>query len=87
MARPGVATLGASGFSLRDARCGAICQVNTVSARPARAWRSFAAVEFASLELVDGFNNHRLMELIGNIPPAEAEERYYALLDAHKLAA
>jgi hypothetical protein len=24
---------------------------------------------------------------IGNIPPAEAEERYYAMLDEHKLAA
>jgi hypothetical protein len=23
-------------------------------------------------------NNHRLLELIGNIPPAEAEARYYA---------
>jgi hypothetical protein len=27
------------------------------------------------------------MEPIGNIPPAEAEERYYAKLDEHKLAA
>lgn len=31
MATPGVAALGASGPSLRDTRCGAICQVNTVS--------------------------------------------------------
>jgi hypothetical protein len=28
------------------------------------------------------FNNRRLLEPIGNIPPAEAEERYYATLDA-----
>jgi transposase InsO family protein len=27
---------------------------------------------------VDWFNNRRLPEPIGNIPPAEAEERYYA---------
>jgi len=27
------------------------------------------------------------MEPIGNIQPAEAEERYYAMLDEHKLAA
>ena len=44
-------------------------------------WRSFEAVEFATLEWVDWFNNRRLLEPIGNIPPAEAEERYYATLD------
>lgn len=41
-------------------------------------WRSFEAVEFATLEWVDWFNNRRLLEPIGNIPPAEAEARYYA---------
>jgi hypothetical protein len=32
-------------------------------------WRSFEAVEMATLEWVDWFNNHRLLEPIGNIPP------------------
>jgi putative transposase len=41
-------------------------------------WRSFEAVEFATLEWVDWFNNQRLLEPIGNIPPAEAEARFYA---------
>lgn len=41
-------------------------------------WRGFEAVEFATLEWVDWFNNRRLLETIGNIPPAEAEARYYA---------
>ncbi len=41
-------------------------------------WRSFEAVEFATLEWVDWFNNRRLLEPIGNIPPAEAEARFYA---------
>ena len=50
-------------------------------------WRSFEAVEFATLEWVDWFNNRRLLEPIGNMPPAEAEERYYAMLDEQKLAA
>jgi len=50
-------------------------------------WRTFEAVEFATLEWVDWFNNRRLLEPIGNIPPAEAEERYYAMLDEQKLAA
>ena len=50
-------------------------------------WRSYEAVEFATLEWVDWFNNRRLLEPIGNIPPAEAEARYYAMLDEQKLAA
>ncbi len=50
-------------------------------------WRSFEAVEFATLEWVDWFNNRRLMGPIGNIPPAEAENRYYASLDCPAQAA
>ena len=34
-------------------------------------WRSFEAVEFATLTWVDWFNHRRLLEPIGNIPPAE----------------
>ena len=50
-------------------------------------WRSFEAVEFATLTWVDWFNNRRLLEPIGNIPPAEAEERYYAMLEEPAMAA
>ena len=50
-------------------------------------WRSFEAVEFATLEWVDWFNNRRLLEPIGNIPPAEAEERYYAMIEQSAMAA
>jgi len=50
-------------------------------------WRNFEAVEFATLEWVDWFNHRRLLEPIGNIPPAEAEERYYAMLDETAMAA
>ena len=50
-------------------------------------WRSFEAVEFATLEWVDWFNNRRLLEPIGNIPPAEAEARYYAQAKGHAIAA
>jgi transposase InsO family protein len=39
------------------------------------------------VEWVDWFNNRRLLELIGNIPPAEAEERYYAILEKPAMAA
>ena len=50
-------------------------------------WRCFETVEFATLEWVDWFNHRRLLEPIGNIPPAEAEERYYAMLDEAAMAA
>ena len=50
-------------------------------------WRSYEAVEYATLEWVDWFNNRRLLEPIGNIPPAEAEAAYYAALAQQAMAA
>lgn len=41
-------------------------------------WRSRDAVEMATLEWVDWYNNRRLLEALGQIPPAEAESNYYA---------
>jgi transposase InsO family protein len=52
-----------------------------------RPWRSCEAVEYATLEWVDWFNNKRLLETIGHMPPAEAERRYYAMLDETPIAA
>ncbi len=40
-------------------------------------WRGLDAVEYATLEWVDWFNNRRLLEPIGNIPPAEFEGSLY----------
>ncbi|WP_300020163.1 IS3 family transposase [uncultured Roseobacter sp.] len=50
-------------------------------------WRSFDAVEYATLEWVDWFNNRRLLEPIGNIPPAEAEADFYAAMERSDMAA
>jgi putative transposase len=50
-------------------------------------WRGIEAVEFATLEWVDWFNHRRLFEPIGNIPPAEAEARYYAQIAGQAMAA
>ena len=50
-------------------------------------WRHAEAVEFATLEWVDWFNHRRLFEPIGNIPPAEAEARYYAQIAGQAMAA
>ena len=40
-------------------------------------WRHLEAVEFATLEWVDWFNHRRLLEPLGDMPPAEYEARYY----------
>jgi len=40
-------------------------------------WRNLDAVEYATLEWVDWFNHRRLLEPIGNVPPAELELAYY----------
>jgi putative transposase len=50
-------------------------------------WRSFEAVEYATLEWVDWFNTRRLLESIGNIPPAEAEARFYEQRQTLSMAA
>lgn len=52
-----------------------------------RAWRNIEAVELATLEWVHWFNHRRLLEPIGNIPPAEAEAAYYRQLTESAIAA
>jgi transposase InsO family protein len=41
-------------------------------------WKGLETVEYATLEWVSWFNSRRLLEPIGNIPPAEFEKAYYA---------
>ena len=50
-------------------------------------WRSSAAVEIATMNWVDWYNNRRLLGSVGNIPPAEAEANYHAALEATPMAA
>jgi putative transposase len=40
-------------------------------------WKGIDDVEFATLEWVDWFNHRRLLEPIGNVPPAEFEAAYH----------
>ena len=44
-------------------------------------------VEIETLKWVDWFNHRRLLEPIGNIPPAEAEETFYANLNTLDMVA
>ena len=50
-------------------------------------WRGLEAVELATPEWVDWFNHRRLLGPIGNVPPAEAEARYYEQLEETAIAA
>jgi putative transposase len=43
-------------------------------------WKTKESLELATLEWVSWFNHHRLLEPIGYIHPAEAEENYYRQL-------
>jgi len=44
--------------------------------RPRGPWKNIDTVEYATLEWVDWFNKRRLLESIGDIPPAELEQAY-----------
>jgi len=50
-------------------------------------WKNIDEVEYATLDWVDWFNNRRILEPIGNIPPAEYELMYYQRIEESSEAA
>jgi putative transposase len=46
--------------------------------KPRGPWHTLDAVEIATAEWVDWYNHRRLYEYFGDMPPAEAEDYYYA---------
>jgi len=54
---------------------------------PRGPWKGVEDVEYATLEWVDWFNNRRLLEPIGNVPPAELEMNYYRQLNESAMVA
>ena len=54
---------------------------------PRGPWKNIEEIEYATLEWVDWFNNKRLLEPIGNIPPVELEKTYYEQLESQAEAA
>ena len=50
-------------------------------------WKSMREVEWETLKWVDWYNNRRLLGPIGYIPPAEAEEAFYANLNTLDMVA
>ena len=84
-ANPGVGSVGDSYDNALAETINGLYKTEVINRRGP--WRSFEAVEFATLEWVDWFNNRRFLEPIGNIPPAEAEARYYAQIEERPQAA
>jgi putative transposase len=73
-----VASVGSKGDSYDNALAETINGLyKTEVIRRKGPWRSLEDVEFATLEWVHWFNNHRLLEPIGDIPPAEFEGLYW----------
>jgi len=74
------ASVGSTGDSYDNAMAETIIGLyKTEVIHPRGPWRSLDAVEYATLEWVDWFNNRRLLEPIGHVPPAEFEREYYRL--------
>ena len=72
------ASVGTTGDSYDNAMAETIIGLFKTEVIHARGpWHSLDAVEYATLEWVDWFNNRRLLEPIGHVPPAEFEAEYY----------
>ena len=50
-------------------------------------WKRLEDIEFATMEWVDWFNHRRLLEPLGDVPPAEFEARYHQQLEGLAAAA
>jgi len=81
-------SVGSSGDSYDNAMAESIIGLYKTEVIHARGpWRSLDAVEYATLEWVDWFNNRRLLEPIGYVPPVEFEQEYYRSNTGQALAA
>jgi len=73
-----VTSVGSRGDSYDNAMAESINGLyKTEVIRRRRSWKGLDDVEFATLGWVDWWNNRRLLEPIGDIPPAEFEEAYW----------
>jgi len=88
LAEAGVeASVGSVGDSYDNAMAETINGLYKAEVIHRQSWKNREAVELATLTWVDWFNQRRLLGPIGNIPPAEAEKRYYQQLSESALAA
>jgi putative transposase len=80
LARAGIQpSVGAVGSSYDNALAETINGLyKTELIKPRKPWRTVDEVEYATAEWVDWFNNHRLYEYCGDVPPVEMETAHYA---------
>ena len=81
-------SVGSKGDSYDNAMAESIIGLyKTEAIWPRGPWKNLDQVEYATLEWVDWYNNRRLLEPIGNIPPAEFEAAYYEQENGQAIAA
>jgi len=72
---PSVGSVGDSYDNAMAETINGLYKAEVIHRRPS--WKTKESVELATLEWVAWFNHHRLLEPIGDVPPAEAEAIYY----------
>ena len=81
-------SVGSKGDSYDNAMAESIIGLyKTESIWPQGPWKNLDQVEYATLKWVSWYNNKRLLEPIGNIPPAEYEAAYYEQENRQAMAA
>lgn len=82
-----LASTGSTGDSYDNAMAESINGLYKAEVIHRQSWKTRSEVELATLAWVEWYNNRRLLERLGHIPPAEAEEAYYASTGNRVLAA
>lgn len=82
-----LASTGSTGDSYDNAMAESINGLYKAEVIHRNMWKNRSEVELATLTWVDWYNNRRLLERLGHIPPMEAEKRYHASLRDEDLAA
>ncbi|WP_254302624.1 IS3 family transposase [Escherichia coli] len=82
-----LASTGSTGDSYDNAMAESINGLYKAEVIHRKSWKNRTEVELATLTWVDWYNNRRLLERLGHIPPAEAEKAYYASIGNTDLAA
>ncbi len=81
-------SVGSKGDSYDNAMAESIIGLyKTESIWPQGPWKNLDQVEYATLQWVSWYNNKRLLEPIGNIPPVEFEAAYYEQKNRQAMAA
>ncbi|MRF07592.1 IS3 family transposase [Escherichia coli] len=82
-----LASTGSTGDSYDNAMAESINGLYKAEVIHRKSWKNRTEVELATLTWVDWYNNRRLLERLGNIPPAEAEKAYYSSIGNNDLEA